>query len=57
MKTRIEQVWDEVLEAARFQPITEGSYKLRRVDPDFRFNVFAGVDSSGGYRLLNNVLH
>jgi hypothetical protein len=46
MKTRIEAVWDEILEAARTQPIAEGSYKLRRIDPDFRFSVFAGVDSS-----------
>lgn len=47
MKTRIEQVWEEIREAARSQPIAEGTYKLRRVDPDFRFNVFAGLDSSG----------
>lgn len=47
MKTRIERVWEELIEAASSQPITAGSYKLRRVDPDFRFNVFAGVDCSG----------
>lgn len=46
MKTKIEQVWDEIREAARSKPIAEGNYKLRRLDPDFRFNVFAGVDSS-----------
>jgi hypothetical protein len=51
MKTRIEQVWEEINEAAKTQPIGEGAFKLRRIDPEFRFNVFAGVDSSG-YVLL-----
>src|SRR5687768_12181547 len=46
MKTRIEEIWGEIQEAARSQPIAEGNYRLRRIDPDFRFNVFAGVDSS-----------
>jgi len=47
MKTRIERVWLELLEAARSEPIAEGSYKLLLVDPHFRFKVFGGVDSSG----------
>lgn len=47
MKTRIEQVWDQIMEAAAAQPIAEGSYRLRRIDPGFRFDVFAGADSSG----------
>lgn len=55
MKTRIEQVWDEILDAATTQPITEGSYKLRRIDPDFRFDVFAGVDCAGHLMLAIGV--
>jgi hypothetical protein len=49
--TRIEQIWSEVRESAKHQPIAEGTYKLRRIDPQFRFDVFAGVDGSG-YVLL-----
>ncbi|HZL51460.1 MAG TPA: PD-(D/E)XK motif protein [Terracidiphilus sp.] len=45
MKTRIEEVWDEIGRETQSRPIAEGSYKLRRVDPDFRFSLFAGLDS------------
>ncbi len=45
--TMIEEIWEKILEDARSEPIAEGRHKLRRVDPDFHFNVFAGVDSSG----------
>ena len=46
MKTRIETIWDEIVESARLKSIAEGSYTLRRIDPAFRFDVFAGVDAS-----------
>lgn len=51
MTTRIEQIWLEISESAKAQPIADGTYKLRRIDPEFRFNVFGGVDGSG-YVLL-----
>jgi hypothetical protein len=47
MKTRIEEIWDEIAESNRSRPIEPGAYVLRRTDPAFRFDVFAGVDSSG----------
>jgi hypothetical protein len=47
MKTRIEEIWNEIFESAKARPISTGSYVLRRIDPDFKFDVFAGVDSSG----------
>lgn len=45
--TRIEQIWTEIQREAQVRPIGEGNYKLLRIDLGFRFNVFAGVDSSG----------
>lgn len=47
MKTKIENVWDEITGSVRSRPIEDGSFVLRRIDPDFRFDVFAGVDSTG----------
>lgn len=47
MTTRIEQVWQAVLEDVRSRPIGDGSYKLRLIDPGLRFSIFAGVDSAG----------
>lgn len=47
MKTRIEVLWDEIAESIRLRAIDDGAYVLRRIDPDFKFDVFAGVDSSG----------
>lgn len=47
MTTKIEKIWSEIRESATLQPIADGAYKLRRLDPDFTFDVFGGVDSSG----------
>lgn len=47
MKSRIERLWEEISTAARSRPIDEGTYILKRVDPELRFDVYAGVDSSG----------
>jgi hypothetical protein len=45
--TRIETIWSEILKGTRVRPLAEGNYKLLRIDPAFRFNVFAGLDSAG----------
>src|SRR5689334_19222435 len=47
MKTRIEQIWDEIAEAAQWRPIGDGAYVLKRIDPELRFSIFGGLDSSG----------
>lgn len=45
--TRIEEVWVEIQKEVESRPIADGSYKLRRTDPELRFDVFGGIDSSG----------
>lgn len=50
-KTRIEEVWAEISEAAQTKPILDGAFVLRRIDPDLRFDIFGGVDSSGSVML------
>lgn len=45
--TRIEEIWGEIQNDAQIRPIAEGTYKVRRIDPAFGFNVYAGLDSSG----------
>ena len=57
MKTKIEQVWDEIAEAAQIRPISDGSFVLRRIYPEFRFDVFAGIDSAGYVMLAVGVGH
>jgi Putative PD-(D/E)XK family member, (DUF4420) len=55
MKTKIEQIWDDIAEASRARPIEQDGYVLRRIDPQFKFNVFGGVDSSGNVLLAVGV--
>jgi hypothetical protein len=50
-KTRIEEVWVEISEAAHAKPILDGAFVLRRIDPAWRFDIFGGVDSSGNVML------
>jgi hypothetical protein len=47
MKTRIEEVWEEIQRDAQLKPIAEGSFKLVRISQAFRFSVFGGMDASG----------
>lgn len=55
MKTRIEQVWDEIAEELRTQPLGEGGFKIKQIDRASKFNVYAGVDSSGSVMLAVSV--
>lgn len=46
MRTKIEELWRDAIDQARTKPIETNGYRLTRVAPDSRFDVFAGVDSS-----------
>lgn len=56
MKTRIEAVWDEIASAPQQTPLEEDAYLLRRLDPSGRYNIFAGVDGSGGLLLAFGIV-
>lgn len=44
--TKIEERWQEAIEQARLKPIEENGYRLTRMAPDSRFDIYAGVDAS-----------
>lgn len=44
--TKIEELWQEAIEQARLKPIEENGYRLTRMAPDSRFDIYAGVDAS-----------
>lgn len=43
---KIDEIWTEQRLEATKSPIAHDTFKLKRIDPDFRFNFFAGIDSS-----------
>jgi len=46
MTTRIEELWRVALQQARAKPIEANGYRLTRMAPESRFDIYAGVDSS-----------
>lgn len=44
--TKIEELWQEAIRQARLKPIEENGYRLTRMAPDSRFDIYAGVDAS-----------
>lgn len=46
MMTKIEELWRDVLQHARNKPIEANGFRLNRMDPESRFDIYAGVDSS-----------
>lgn len=46
-KTRIELLWDELASSHRSGSAPPGAFKLKMVDPEFRFDLYAGMDDSG----------
>lgn len=46
MMTKIEELWREALLQARAKPIEANGYRLTRMAPESRFDIYAGVDSS-----------
>jgi hypothetical protein len=45
-KTRIEEIWEEISAGIQSKPLSDGDFVLRRIDPDWRFDIFGGVDSA-----------
>lgn len=46
MMTKIEELWRDALQLARNKPIEANGFRLTRMAPESRFNIYAGVDSS-----------
>lgn len=46
MMTKIEELWRDALQQARTKPIEANGYRLTRMAPESRFDIYAGVDSS-----------
>lgn len=46
MMTKIEELWRGALQQARTKPIEANGYRLTRMAPESRFDIYAGVDSS-----------
>lgn len=44
--TRIEELWRDALQQAKLKPIEANGYRLTRIDPCSRFDIYAGVDAS-----------
>lgn len=44
--TKIEELWREALQQARIKPIEANGYRLTRMAPESRFDIYAGVDAS-----------
>lgn len=44
--TKIEELWWEAIRQARLKPIEENGYRMTRMAPDSRFDIYAGVDAS-----------
>jgi hypothetical protein len=46
MMTKIEELWRDAHQQARTKPIEANGYRLTRMAPESRFDIYAGVDSS-----------
>jgi hypothetical protein len=46
MTTKIEELWRDAIQQARIKPIEANGYRLTRMAPESRFDIYAGVDSS-----------
>jgi hypothetical protein len=46
-KTQIETVWNCIRQESAEVPIRKGEFQLIRLDPECRFDIFAGIDGSG----------
>ena len=46
MKTKIEELWQDALKQAKNKPIEANGYRLTRMTPESRFDIYAGVDAS-----------
>ena len=46
MMTKIEDLWRDALQQARNKPIEANGFRLTRMAPESRFDIYAGVDSS-----------
>lgn len=44
--TKIEMLWRDALQQARSKPIEANAYRLVRMAPESRFDIYAGVDAS-----------
>lgn len=44
--TKIEALWQEAIRQAQLKPIEENGYRLTRMAPDSRFDIYAGIDAS-----------
>lgn len=46
MMTKIEELWRDAIQQARNKPIEANGFRLTRMAPESRFDIYAGVDSS-----------
>ena len=46
MMTKIEELWRDALQQARNKPMEANGFRLTRMAPESRFDIYAGVDSS-----------
>ena len=51
MMTKIEMLWSGIAHELLESPLQVGGLKLKLQDPDFRFEIFAGVDNEGNVLL------
>ena len=49
--TKIEELWRDALQQAKTKPIEANGYRLTRMAPASRFDIYAGVDSSSFIQL------
>lgn len=53
--TRIEALWKVIRQETAGNPISEGEFKLVRIDAQHPFDIYAGVDSTGSVMLAVSV--
>lgn len=46
MKTKVEVIWEELVDASKRQPVGRGEFVLRRIDPAAVFDIYAGIDDA-----------
>jgi len=53
--TRIESVWQSIRKEEKITTLGDGHFHLQRLDPESRFNIYAGLDSAGNVLIALDV--
>lgn len=51
MKTRVETIWEELVDTSDHRPVGTDKFLLRRIDPTAGFDIYAGIDAAANRML------